>query len=230
MTGIVASFYRLLRFKLHRHLFAGDRPRGRTPAARLVRRVATAVAAFGLITLALGAATDVMSVRKKFCSVPVLQPGISDFCGSLGVPGFPAAGERRAWEAVPRGDCPALQGFLARFPDGSRSDEARRLLRSPRLERETRFTPADRSAIGFVGSTPNRFPTEAASRSDALRRAITDAETILCVPAADDERLRRVDVTATRYECQSSSGGYGCSLDFRALCRMERQALVPRCD
>lgn len=229
--ALVRSLFRYWRRKLRRKLLYRQAPRGRGPAARLVRRILPFSILLACVTFAFGFTSDVLSMRQGTCSFSLIQPAASDLCGALGVPGFPTRSERLAWEALPHGNCDALRTFLGRFPNGARSEEARARLRTPSVVSESFPSRFERIEMGYVRYSPTPFPAESLARSDVERRAQEDSRSTLCQPREPGERTINVVVTPTAFDCQQHpEGGHICSLDYRALCQMEVRRRIVQCE
>lgn len=207
-----------------------DGPAARGPARRLFRRVF-----YGGVLSALGAAIvafgmNALSMQDQVCRVGFLQPGISDTCGALGMGGAPTREERLAWVEREPASCEALRAHVERFPNGAYRSQAADLISAARSERAAEFSAAPREVRGYVRQSENPFSTQPLGQADALTRAQTDATQTLCAPRNEFERLGGADITPGQYDCRPSPrGGYVCSLDFTAQCRIEERAVVERC-
>jgi hypothetical protein len=166
------------------------------------------------------------------CRVSVAQPGLSDLCGGLGLPGIPARDERLAWERIEPGDCEALAAHVERFPAGVHRAAARDRLSFRRSVRAPDWREIEREVGGYV-----RQGTRPAARAVAVRdveaRALADLRAdpapLGCAPTDEYESLLGAELTRTRPECRAVDGGYLCGLDFTAQCRLRARPLVDRC-
>ena len=200
------------------------------PASRLLRRAAAG--SFGGAALALvgSLSTNLFHVQDHVCTVPVAQPGVSDFCGGLHMGGRPSYAERIAWAQRPAGDCAALRGLISRFPDGAYRSKAADLLAGATVTRSASFTPAPRSAHGYVRQSEHPYPTVAAAQDDARTRAAADATETSCAPVDDNQRLAGADITSVKFDCRTSAlGGQVCGADYTAQCHIEARAMVEHC-
>lgn len=208
-----------------------EAPAARAPAKRLFRRVF-----YGGVLSALGAGVvafgmNALSMQDQVCRVGLLQPGISDSCGALGLGNAPTREERLAWAGREQGSCEGLRAHVERFPDGAYRAQAADLISAARSERATDFSPAaPREARGYVRQSETPFASEALAQADAQTRAQADATATLCAARDEFERLASASVAPRHYDCrQSPRGGYVCSLDFTAQCHTEARALAERC-
>ena len=199
------------------------------PSVRLFRRVRTG-AVSALVTGFVGAlATNVGGLQNGLCTVPIGQPLISDACGALSLGGRPDRDERIAWAARHPGSCADLRTHITRFPDGAYRRLAADLLAAETVERAPTWSPAPRTARGYVRQSLQTFGSTAAAQADARTRAQADAAT-LCAPLDANERLAGADVTPLAYDCRLGLGGGSvCALDYSAVCRIEVRPLVERC-
>jgi TIR domain len=204
-------------------------PPAKGPSVRLYRRVRTG-AISALLTGLVGAlATNVGGLQNTLCAIPVGQPLISDACGALSLGGRPARDERIAWDARGKGSCADLRAHITRFPNGAYRRLAADLLAAETVERAPTWSPAPRTARGYVRQSLQTFGAAAAAQADAKTRAQADAAT-LCAPLDANERLAGVDVTPLAYDCRPGLGGGAvCALDYSAVCRIEARPLVERC-
>lgn len=207
-----------------------DAPAARGPATRLFRRVF-----YGGVISAIGAAgvafaLNAFSMQNQVCSIPLGQPFIGDTCGTLRLGGAPTREERLAWTDRPEGNCEALRSHVERFPNGAYRSQAADLISSAHAERSAGYTPAPRAVQGYVRQSEAPFPSQPLAEADALARAQADAQTTLCAPRTEFERSTGADITPGAYDCRPSPrGGFACSLDFSAQCRIEERAMTERC-
>jgi hypothetical protein len=203
-------------------------PPAKAPSVRLYRRLRTgALGALGTAFL-WAAATNVGGVQTALCTIPVGQPLLSDACGAVGLGGRPDREERIAWDARRQGSCADLRAHIARFPNGAYRRLAADLLAAETTQRAATYSPAPRTARGYVRQGVQGMGSAAAAQADALKRAQADALS-LCAPLNADERLDGADVTPVAYDCRPGLGGQVCALDYSATCRIESRALVEHC-
>jgi hypothetical protein len=202
----------------------------RGPSKRLVRRAAIGSFAGTALAFTGAMATNVLHVQDHICAIPVYQPQVSDFCGSLHMGGQPSREERLAWAARPAGSCAALRTLIARFPDGAYRSKAADLLAGATMSRAPDFSPQTRTAQGYVRQSEQGFSSVAAAQADARTRAAQDAAETSCAPLNADERLDGADVSQVRYDCRASpTGGQVCAADYTAQCRLETHPMVEHC-
>ena len=204
-------------------------PPAKGPTTRLMRRLRTG-AVSALVTGFLGAlAANVGGLQNTICTVPAGQPLLSDACGGLGLGGRPNRDERLAWDARRKGSCADLRTFIDRYPNGANRRLAADLLAAETVSRAPNWSPAPRTARGYVRQSLQTFGSTDAAQADARTRAQADAAT-LCAPLDANERLAGVDVTPGGYDCRPGlGGGTVCALDYIAVCRIETRPLVETC-
>ena len=204
-------------------------PPAKGPSVRLLRRVRTG-AVSAIATGFFGAlATNVGGVQSALCTIPAGQPMVSDACGALRLGGRPDRDERLAWDARRKGSCDDLRAHITRFPNGAYRRLAADLLAAAMTGRSPTWSPAPRSARGYVRQSLQGFGSAGAAQADARSRAQADAAT-LCAPLDANERLAGVDVTPLAYDCRPGLGGGSvCALDYNATCRIESRPLLERC-
>jgi hypothetical protein len=204
-------------------------PPAKGPATRLFRRLRAGTVS-ALVAGALWAiAYNVGGTQAAICTVPLGQPLLSDACGALGLGGRPDRDERIAWESRPKGDCAALRAHIVRFPDGAYRRLAADLLAAETVERSPTWSPAPRTARGYVRQSLQTFGTADAAQADAKSRAQADAAS-LCAPLDANQRLAGVEVAPIAFDCRPGLGGGSvCGLDYSATCRLESRAMVERC-
>jgi hypothetical protein len=204
-------------------------PPAKGASVRLYRRLRAGAASLAVTGLFGALATNVAGLQNTLCTVPVGQPLLSDACGALSLGGRPNRDERIAWEARHPGSCADLRGFITRFPNGANRRLAADLLAAETVERAATWSPAPRTARGYVRQSLNTFVSTDAAQADARTRAQSDAAT-LCAPIDANQRLAGVDVTPLAYDCRAGlGGGQVCALDYSAACRVENRALVEHC-
>jgi TIR domain len=204
-------------------------PPAKGPSLRLYRRLRAGAASLAVTGLLGALATNVGGLQNTLCTLPVGQPLLSDACGALSLGGRPDRDERMAWEARHPGSCADLRGFITRFPNGANRRLAADLLAAETAQRAPTWSPAPRTARGYVRQSLNAFPSADTAQADARTRAQADAAT-LCAPLDAYQRLAGVDVTPIAYDCRPGlDGGQVCALDYSAACHLESRALVERC-
>jgi hypothetical protein len=204
-------------------------PPARGPSARLFRRLRAGLLS-AAVTASLGAfAGNVGGLQSLLCTMPAGQPLVSDACGAAGLGDRPDRDERLAWDARHKGSCADLRAHIVRFPNGAYRQLAADLLAAETVARAPSWSPAPRTARGYVRQSLQTFGSTDAAQADAKTRAQADAAT-LCAPLDANERLAGVDVTPIAYDCRPGLGGGAvCALDYSANCRIENRPLVERC-
>ncbi|HEX3919199.1 MAG TPA: toll/interleukin-1 receptor domain-containing protein [Caulobacteraceae bacterium] len=203
-------------------------PPAKAPSVRLYRRLRAG--ALGALATGLfwSLATNLGGAQTMLCTIPVGQPVLSDACGAFGLGGRPSRDERIAWESLRKGSCDDLRGFVTRYPNGANRRLAADLLTAATSERSATWSPAPRTARGYVRQGVAGMASADAAQADARTRAQADAAT-LCAPIDANERLAGVDVTPGAYDCRPGIGGTVCALDYTANCRIETRPLVEHC-
>jgi len=165
---------------------------------------------------------DVSSQDSTICSAPVFQNAISDACGDAGLGGRPSAEERLAWEALPAGDCEALRGHVARFPEGAFREIATDLLTARQTSARETWAPREAPVEVVIGFGDAAFASLAEARADALERAREDA-TGQCGSLVVTGRFRLLGASAREDAliCTSGNGGRQCRYDGLAACAVE---------
>lgn len=204
-------------------------PPARGPTTRLMRRLRTG-AVSALLTGLIGAvAANVGGLQNTLCTAPAGQPLLSDVCGALSLGGRPNRDERLAWDARHKGSCADLRAFIDRYPNGANRRLAADLLAAATAVRAPNWSPAPRTARGYVRQSLQTFGSTDAAQADARTRAHADAAT-LCTPLDANERLAGVAVTPVSYDCRPGlGGGTVCALDYTAACQIEARPLVEVC-
>lgn len=103
----------------------------------LGRRIAAICGAAAFAACAYLLSANVFSAQDRVCAAPLpgLQPGLSDWCGRMGVGGRPTREERLAWSRTPKDDPARLRAHIRQFPDGVFRSQAADLVLA--LEGET---------------------------------------------------------------------------------------------
>lgn len=204
-------------------------PPARGPAARLMRRArAGSLAAAGLAA-AWSLASNVYSIQNRLCTLPAVQPTLSDACGAVGLGQRPSRAERLAWAARTKGSCADLRAFINRFPGGAYHGEAADLLAAATSVRAATYSADPRTVRGYVRQSDHGFASADAAQADARTRAQADAAS-LCAPLDAYEKLDGTQVTPLSYDCRAGfGGGQVCALDYSATCHIETRPLVEHC-
>ncbi len=198
-----------------------DVPRPKGPLRRAMARTGLGGGVFA--ALAFGFLADVASVQKQACSLAYVQPGLSDICGALGLGDKPTREARLAFEALPPGDCAALEGFRDRFETSPLRAIADSRLANPRIMREERWEPYDRQdPVLFQPAYDPPAASEADARAATLARAQEQAETV-CRGFATGETFRYLGAAPRDldWRCEVSTGGHVCSVEGFAGCQVE---------
>ncbi|HEX8263473.1 MAG TPA: hypothetical protein VF547_11420 [Allosphingosinicella sp.] len=198
------------------------------PAGRFRRRLTVAGTVAAALTALLAFPGAVGRQAAAFCTA-FAQPGLGDACAGLGVKGVPTRSERELWQSAGSGSCEALRRYLREYPDGAFGAPAARRLAAARWQRSSRWKPFDRTTVGAMSLQQDPLPTEALARRDVLSRIPADAAPRGCRPVDGSERLVRVEVDFAEPSCTRALGGYLCSADYRATCKMAARELEETC-
>lgn len=188
-------------------------PPARGPMARLVRRLtyggAASAATAGLFAFAM----NVMQVQNQVCTIPLGQPLLSDACGALGLGERPTHRERVAFEALPPGDCAALEAYRDQFEDSPLREIADSRLNARVTLQEERWFPSERRLALFAGG---------ARETEARDRAGQRAEQLCRGFAATTQfRLDRAEA-AGRFSCEDGA----CGMSGEAICHLQERQVV----
>jgi hypothetical protein len=192
-------------------------PKPNGPTTLITRRLlyggssGVALAAIALM------AFNVFGAASTLCTIPGLQPGLSDACGVYGVGARPTRAERQAWAARAPGSCPALRDHIARFPDGAYR----------RTTHEETWVPVKRELAQFVPADGPGAPSEAAAKAGALDRTKAQADRLCRGFGAGT--LYRVVAAASRadsWSCSRVGAGVICGFDGVVECELEERRQV----
>ncbi|TKB91409.1 MAG: toll/interleukin-1 receptor domain-containing protein [Nitrospira sp.] len=198
-------------------------PPAKGPMQRLVRRLTWSSLAGTVGFGGLALAFNLFSAQEQVCAMPVLQPQLSDLCGSLVMGHRPTKAERVAWDQCD-GSCDALRRHVEQFPDGAYRTKAAELLAARRVIQTEVWTPGTRRLALFVRQEGAPARTDAAAHSAALARAQPSAER-LCEGFAVTTafRLKATTPEAQQWHCETTAGGAVCGFDGVAVCEVEER-------
>ena len=208
--------------------------RSRRGSGQLLRgtigRVRGRVTIVGLATAcaaALWAFYSSDELQSKICTVPAIQPAISDACGSLNIGGRPNRSERVAWEAVRRrpGNCGALSAHIAKYPEGAYRQQARDLLEARHISAQGPWLPGESTINIYQPRSALALASESAARHVALTNARRLAERE-CRKQSAVLKARFVRATATPedWNCDKIGGGLVCGFHGHAKCQIQTPA------
>lgn len=192
------------------------------PTARIRRRlIYSAISTTGLAAIATFT-INTFGIASNVCTMPGLQPGLSDSCGAIGIGHRPSHAERIAWEKLPAGSCAALRSFVQSYPNGALRDEAADLITARKTWVEQQWSPAMRSLRLFRPASGAPAASQAAAQRQALRAAQVDAEH-LCQGFGSGTLFRYVSAApeAETWHCGQSSGGTVCGFEGAAECHLQ---------
>lgn len=188
-------------------------PPARGPMARLVRRLTygglASAATAGLFAFTM----NFLQVQNHVCTVPIGQPLISDTCGAIGLGERPTHLERVDFEALPPGDCAALEAYRSRYEDSPLREIVDSRLNAKVTTYEEQWVAGERRLTLFAGGT---------SESEARSRANTRAEQ-LCrgFTATTQFRLDRSE-HAGAYSCEDGA----CGIMGEAICHLQERQVI----
>jgi hypothetical protein len=190
-------------------------PPARGPMARLMRRLTLGSLASAAAAGAFAFAMNFFSLQNHACALPLAQPGLSDACGALGLGERPTRAARLAFEALPQGDCQALQAFRAAHEQSPLRALADSRLAARVVAQEERWAAGERRLALFVGG---------ATESEARARAGPRAEQLCRAFAASTQfKLDGADAIGT-FACEDGS----CGITGEAVCRLQERQVVER--
>jgi hypothetical protein len=202
-------------------------PKPRGPSARVGRRLTYAsLSGVGVVVIA-SLVANLFEVTTRVCTVPGLQPALSDACGALALGSRPSKTERLAWAARAPGSCEALKAHINRFPRGAYREEAVALITARRRSFEDRWTPATRQLVTFTPAEGAPAASEAAAKTAALQRARIAADR-LCRGFGAGSLFRYVSATAyaENWSCSANGAGTLCAFDGHADCQVQERQQV----
>jgi hypothetical protein len=204
-------------------------PPAKAPMKRLIRRVTWSsvgsVGVFGVVAFGL----NLFGAQGFVCGIPMLQPGVSDACGAMGLGGRPGKSERIAWAAREPGSCAWLSAFVERFRDGAYRGEAMGLLAARRVTETEVWTQVKHGLVMFEARGEVGSVSKAAAQAAALARARAGAER-LCkgFAATASFRLRSAGVAAQVWDCGLVGGGVTCGFEGEAVCELDQRGILER--
>lgn len=198
-------------------------PPAKGPMKRLVRRFTLGSVASTVGFGGLALAFNLFSAQDQVCTLPVIQPQLSDVCGSLGVGHRPTKAERVAWEQCD-GSCDALRRHIDQFPDGVYRTQAAERLAARRVTQTEVWTPGTRHLALFVGRDGTPARNEEAAHSAALARAQPLTERLCKGFAATTAfRLKGATPAAQQWHCETTARGVVCGFDGEAVCDVDER-------
>lgn len=180
------------------------------------------LAAASAVAMATAFVVDVFSIQRGLCSIPIGQPGVSDFCGGLGLGGRPNREERMLWASRAPGNCSDIRNYVSENPTGFYREEAAALLASRESVVSSQIEHTVRELPVFLA----RGTTEGGTREIAERAAHVGAEEMserLCLSfeLESTTRLQSTEFSPSMYECSAISDRFTCSVSGAALCSLE---------
>jgi hypothetical protein len=179
-------------------------------------------------TLGLTAVSTTFGVLGNFAGVGTIASSIAcpvaaDFCGSVGVTGWPTRKERLAWQALQSKapSCEALVQYHKDFPDGvytGRVVNAYSLRTFKKIEvpdTEAESWPPMSVYVGDLASSQAGAATEASEKIKLLARADGVARATC---STLNGILVSYKLSPTNWNCQKVAGGVSCGLKALATC------------
>lgn len=191
------------------------------------RRTQRLLARYGVSSAAVAAALSLVfntfGAATRVCTVPGLQPGLSDLCGSIGLGGRPSQAERLAWEALPPHDCEALGAHIRAFPHGVHALDANNLLTAGKVSQVITWMPAERPLPFTELVTDAPSANLAAARKAAIAHAVGRMEE-MCRGLAISGHLFRYrglgPPVVREWSCQNLPAGTSCGWSGDAVCKL----------
>jgi hypothetical protein len=204
-------------------------PKPKGPSARVARRLLYGASSSAGVAAVAAFAFNTFGVAANVCTVPGLQPGLSDFCGACRLGERPTQAERLAWAAKPPGSCQALRDHIARFPEGAYRREAADLLTARRVTTEDVWAQNVRTLTLYQPQSAQGAGDEAAARAKALAAAQVQADN-LCrgFAATTAYRFRVATPQASAWTCERAAGGVVCGFEGMAACQLDEKTTVER--
>ncbi len=188
-------------------------PPARGPMARLARRLTIGGIASVATASFLVFAMNFMQVQNTVCTIPLGQPILSDACGALGLGERPTHEERAAFEALPAGDCEALEAYRARYETSPLRQIADSRLNARTRSQEEVWTEGERRLALFVGGANE---VEARGRADARAEQ-------LCRGFAATTQFR-LDGAAAKGSFSCEDGA--CGMAGEAICHLQERQVI----
>lgn len=190
-------------------------PPARGPMRRLLRRLTVgSFASAGLAGL-VAFGMNVLQVQDQVCTIGLGQPFLSDACGTVNLGNRPTHAERVAFEALPAGDCAALEAYRDTYETSPLRELADSRLNARVTLQEERWIPGDRRLALYAGG---------ASEAEARTRAQSRAEQ-LCQGFSATTQFRLTSAeTEGEFACEDGV----CGVSGQAVCRLEERQVVTR--
>ncbi|MSV28156.1 MAG: toll/interleukin-1 receptor domain-containing protein [Bryobacterales bacterium] len=179
---------------------------------------AVSIASVGTVAGLLG---NLLPLLRTVCSAP----GVSAACGALGVGGAPSAAEKALWSGRRPGDCQKLKTYLSEFPNGAYAQEAQARLLARKVEDKETWKTEQLHRNLVVRSTLEPFAGQAAARSDALARALKEAQRACAGLNQAEYRTLSARAAPTEWRCTERLGGHACGFDGEAICEVSARYL-----
>ena len=189
---------------------------------RLKRRLVYGSVGSAAAITAILFALNLFRIQDHVCGIALLQPGLSDVCGALGLGGRPAEAERIAWESRPPGNCEALSIHIQRFPNGAYRDRAAGMLATPHIVQAGAWIPVTQRLELFVPQDDAPGANRAAAQTAALARAQAKAGSLCNGFAATGSYRVKSAAADVKLKCNPAQGGFVCESAGQAVCQLER--------
>jgi len=134
-----------------------------------------------------------------------------------------------AWKMIQPPFCSGLVVYQTTYPKGVHVAEAARRLSTKTTQRSDRWLPLDRPTAGFISRQSKPLGTETEALRDAEAMIVIDAGRLGCAPIDKFEKLQSIDITSRRPDCWAQSGGFTCSIEYEAVCRLKQLPLIDVC-
>jgi hypothetical protein len=158
-------------------------------------------------------------------------PGVRAVCRAVGLGHVPSAEEEREWtSALARVDGDGLRGYLARYPTGGFSEEARGRLAACRLVDEESWRPETKTLPQVVPLPAEASRDEESARQKALDQGKADARDTVCAGYTGSDGFRLVGASSRvkAWDCRRVPGGTSCGFDGQALCDVRVRVVTKR--
>jgi hypothetical protein len=201
-------------------------PPARGPMKQLTRRATYSGFGSAIIFCVAAFGSNTFRAQDRVCIARLLQPGISDLCGALGLGGRPTKLERMAWQGRQPGSCAALRTHIERFPNGIYRAEAQGLLAARQVTQTEVWSTRERRLALFEPQTEPSSSNKTAAQNASVAAAQSSAAR-LCngFAAATSFRLKSVRPVPHKWDCPSNATGITCGFEGEAVCELEERSI-----
>lgn len=164
---------------------------------------------------------DFAGAQRAVCSVDSVQ----GFCSQRGLGGQPTPVELEYWNAMPAGQCAALQAYVDRWPKGAYAEEAKSRLAAPKTVAEPSVEPQV-VRLPVTVAARHRGSTLEAAQQRALS-SVTFAQACGGLRSSGSVKVTHA-VEALTWECSKRGSAEVCGFKGQAVCTVETAHVVQR--